>query len=339
MRAPFRYLLPVGLLWMCAHAAAADAPLGVTSRWAIGQEGGWDYLNFDAVQHQLYVSRADRVLVLDVDSHTIKGVIAGTAGVHGIALSDDRHEGYTSNGKASSVTVFDRRTLKTLATIGGTGKNPDAIVYHPASHSLFTFNGASHDASVIDVTARKVVATIPLPGKPEFAVTDDHGHLFANIEDKAQLVDIDIASGKVAHIWSLAPCQSPSGLAIDKANERLFSVCDNKVMTVLDGTRGKVVASVAIGEGPDAVAFDAATRTAYVSDGQSADLTVVQQMDADHYAVLQTLATQTGARTLALDAQTHRLFLPAATADGSLPVGGKVRWKDGSFTLLTIGRP
>ncbi|WP_426688073.1 YncE family protein [Rhodanobacter ginsengiterrae] len=335
-------LLPASLLLlaipMAATAASPSAAPRLLSTLPLGGPGGWDYLSFDAPHRLLFVSRGDRVLVIDVDHHRQVGTIADTQGVHGIAIADDLQRGFTSNGKSASVTEFDLTTFKTLATISGTGEKPDAIVYDQPSHHVLTFNGKSHSASVIDPAKGAVIATIGLPGKPEFAVSDGAGHIYNNIEDKSELVEIDTGSNKVLHVWPLAPCQSPSGLAIDTRHHRLFSVCDNKVMAVTDALDGHQVASVPIGEGPDAVVFDDAESMIYSSNGESGTITAVHQDDADHYQVSATIPSQVSARTLALDPKLHRLYLSAARFDTALQPNGRHAIVPDSFGILTVGR-
>ncbi|MEO7065928.1 MAG: YncE family protein [Rhodanobacter sp.] len=336
--------LPAALLLalpLASYAATAmpQPPLRVLSTLPLGGPGGWDYLTFDAAHRHLFVSRGDHVLVLDVDEHKQIGTIADTPGVHGIALDPELQRGFTSNGKSASVTEFDLRTLKTLATIAGTGEKPDAILYDQASHHVLTFNGKSHSASVIDPVKGAVIATINLPGAPEFAVADGAGHVYVNLEDKSDLVQLDTASNKVLHVWSLAPCQSPSGLAIDLAHQRLFSVCDNEVMAITDASDGHQVATVRIGKGPDAVVFDAAESIIYSSNGESGTLTAVHQDDADHYHVSATVSTQVSARTLALDPKLHRLYLSAAQLEATRQPNRRPTIKPNSFVILTVGRP
>ena len=320
-----------------AHAAG-KAPIRVIDRLALGGPGGWDYLAVDAPHRHLFISRSDRVVVLDLASRKITGTIPGTDGVHGIAIAPDLHEGFTSNGHSASVTVFDLTTLKTLGTITGTGKNPDAILYDSASHHVLTMNGRSASASVIDPASRKVIATIALPGKPEFAQADGAGHIYVNIEDKSELVEIDSLHDTVLHTWSLAPCTSPSGLALDNVHHRLFSVCDNQTMAVTDATSGRVIATVPIGEGPDAVAFDNTTDTIYSSNGESGTITVVHENDPDHYAVTATVPTQVSARTEALDPVTHRLYLSAAKQSPKKNAHGWHEMLPNSYTLLVVGQ-
>lgn len=337
-------LLPVALLLalpLADYAATVvpKAPLRLLSTLPLGGTGGWDYLTFDTTHRHLFVSRSDRVLVIDVDRRKQIGTIPDTAGVHGIALDPELQRGFTSNGKSASVTEFDLRTLKTVATIPRTGLDPDAILYDKPSNHVLTFNGKSHSASVIDPAKGAVIATINLPGKPEFAVSDGAGHVYVNLEDKSELAQLDTASDKVLHVWPLAPCKSPSGLAIDIVHQRLFSVCDNGVMTITDASDGHDVATVPIGDGPDVVVFDATESMIYSSNGESGTLTAVHQDDADHYHVSATVSTQLGARTLALDPKLHRLYLSIAQLGATRQPNGRPTIKLGSFAILTVGRP
>jgi DNA-binding beta-propeller fold protein YncE len=339
-----RKLLPAALLALatvplaCA-AASSPPPARLLSRLALGGPGGWDYLAFDAPSRHLFVSRGDRVLVIDVDAGKQIGTIANTAGVHGIAFANDLHRGFVSDGRSASVTVFDLASLKTVATITGTGQNPDAILYDGASHHVLTFNGRSASASVIDPAKQAVIGSIALPGKPEFAVADGAGHVYVNIEDKAELVQLDSIHDKVLQVWSLAPCASPSGLAIDNAHHRLFAVCDNRTMAVLDAADGHHVADVPIGEGPDGVVFDAAEAMIYSANGESGTVTAVHEDDPDHYRVTATIPTQVSARTLTLDPKLHRLYLSAARLGATRQANGRRTIEPDSFAVLTVGRP
>lgn len=331
----------LGLL-LASHALAAPqaADYRVLSKIQLGGTGGWDYLSFDAQRRHLFVTRGDRVEVVDVDQQKKIGSIAGTAGVHGVTLDQSAHRGYASNGQSASVTVFDLDSLAVVATITGTGEKPDAILYDPASKHVFTFNGKGHSFSVIDPTSNKVITTLALAGKPEFAAADEQGHIFVNLEDRAELVKIDSRKNTVAGSWPLSGCESPSGLAIDRKHHRLFSVCDNGQMAVSNIDSGKVVASVAIGEGPDAVVFDETTATAFSSNGESGNVTAVHQDDADHYSVAATISTQPSARTLALDPKLHRLYLSAAQYAGEPPAEGKrPAIVPDSFSVLVVGSP
>jgi len=331
-------LLAAALLPPGAQASQPEPGYRVLSKLALGGQGGWDYLSFDAPRHHLFVSRGDRVMVIDVDQHKQVGTIADTQGVHGIAIAPDLHRGFTSNGKNASVTVFDLDSLKTVATITGTGEKPDAILYDSASHHILTFNGKSGTASVIDPARNAVIATIALPGKPEFAVSDGDGHVYANIEDKSELVQIDSTSNKLLQTWPLAPCESPSGLAIDRKHHRLFSVCDNQKMAVVDADNGHLVATVAIGDGPDAVVFDDATSMVFSSNGESGTITAVHEDAPDHYRVTASIPTQPSARTLALDPHSHRLYLSAAQWGATRQANGRPSIVPDSFSILTVGQ-
>jgi DNA-binding beta-propeller fold protein YncE len=241
------------------------------------------------------------------------GDIPGTDGVHGIALAPALNRGFVSDGRSSEVTVFDLTTLKTLDAIKVTGQNPDCIVYDPASKRVFTFNGRSGNSTAIDAATGKVVGTIDLGGRPEFAVADGRGHIYNNLEDKSEQVAIDTETLKVTNHWSLAPCESPSGLAIDPEHRRLFAGCDNQKMAITDPDAGKVVTTVAIGEGVDANGFDPGPQLAFSSNGESGTLTVVHEDAPDKYTVLGNVPTERGARTMALDLKTHHVFVVTAS--------------------------
>ena len=336
-----RSFLPAALLLVLPMTSYAATPMPaprLLSTLPLGGAGGWDYLSFDASQRHLFVSRGDRVLVIDVDQHKQIGTIANTPGVHGVALAPDLHRGFTSNGRRAAVTEFDLATLKTVATITGTGLNPDAILYDKPSRHVFTFNGKSHSASVIDPAQGAVIATIDLPGKPEFAVSDGAGHIYVNIEDQSALAELDTTNNRVLHTWQLAPCESPSGLALDIHHQRLFSVCDNRLMVVTDASDGHQVATVPIGDGPDAVVFDPAESTIYSANGASGTITAVHQDDADHYRVSATIPTQVSARTLTLDPELHRLYLSAARLGTTRQANGRQAIELDSFSILTVGR-
>jgi DNA-binding beta-propeller fold protein YncE len=306
------------------HAVAAIATLALTftprhqssgyhvlRRYALGGAGGWDYLLLDPATRRLFVSRGTHVVVVDADSGTLQGEIPNTPGVHGVALAPDLGRGATSNGAGQAVTIFDLRSLKPLARVRTTGGNPDAIVYEPATHYVFTFNGTGQNATAIDVATAGVVGTVALGGKPEAAVAPGDGQIYVNIEDKAELVTLDARSMAVTARWSLAPCEEPTGLALDVAHARLFVGCSNRLMAVVDATHGRVLATLPIGRGVDGTAFDSGTGLAFSSNGEGT-VTVVREVTADSFAVVETVATQRGARTVALDPQTHRLYLPTA---------------------------
>jgi YVTN family beta-propeller protein len=324
-----------------APTAPAAPKLEVLQHWKLGGAGGWDYLALDA-KGRLFLSRATRVDVVDIESGKIIGTIPDTQGVHGIAFAESMNRGFTSNGRANTVTAFDLDTLKTIQEAKVSGRNPDAILYEPAGKHVFTFNGASKDATVLDANSLAVVATIPMPDKPEFAVEDGRGEIFVNIEsDPGQMVIIDSQKLTVKSTWPLPGCNSPSGLAIDSAHRRLFSVCDGKVMAVTDATNGKQVALVPIGEHPDAAAYDKKRGLVYSSNGEGT-LSVIHQDSANHYSLVETAATQRGARTMALDAISGKVYLvtadfgptPPATAEQPRPRPAPIAE---SFVLLVVG--
>jgi YVTN family beta-propeller protein len=274
----------------------------------LGGEGGWDYLAFDSPMRRLFISRSAKVVVLNVDTGTVAGEIPNTDGVHGIAFAPELDRGFTSNGRANTVTIFDLQSLQIIGN-AKTGMNPDAIVYDPASKRVFTMNGQSNDSTAIDAATGSVLGTIPVTGKPEFAVADGAGHLYVNIEDKSEELQVDTRNLKVTAQWPLAPCQEPSGLAMDIAHRRLFAGCHNQMMAVVDADSGKVIATPAIGLGVDANAFDPGTGLAFASNGQSATLTVVHEDAPDKFSVVENVTTQRGARTMALDPKSHEIYL------------------------------
>jgi DNA-binding beta-propeller fold protein YncE len=303
-------------LWTSHLAHSAQAPesiqFTITNRYSVGGEGGWDLLSFDAKHHRLFVSRSSHVQVIDTDSGKVAGEIPNTDGVHGIALAEDLGVGFTSNGKSNSVTAFDLDTLKVIETIKISGVNPDVILYESQSKHIFSFNGRSANATVIDAVSRKEIASISLPGKPELAISDDAGNIFVNIEDKNEIVVMDGESGKVLKHFPLGTGEDPTGLAIDRKHNRLFSVCANNKMVILDSGTGKVVAEVTIGSSPDSAGFDPELGIAFSSNGDGT-LTLVKEEDPDHFSVLQNVPTKKGARTMAYDSDKHRAYLVTAS--------------------------
>jgi DNA-binding beta-propeller fold protein YncE len=322
-------------------AVAADAGYHVVKTYALGGEGGWDYLMLDSPSRRLYISRATHVIVIDADSGKSAGDIPDTPGVHGIALAPEFGRGFISNGREGTVSIFDMNTVKTLSKLKA-GENPDAILYDPASKRVFAFNGRSHDASVIDAEKGAVISTIKLDGKPEFAVTDEKGEVFVNIEDKSELTAIDSKSLQVKSTWRLAPCEEPTGLAIDRKNRRLFSGCSNKLMAVVNADSGKLITTLPIGDGVDGTAFDPDTGLAFASCGEGV-LTVVHEDSPDKFSVVENVATQRGARTLTLDPKSHRVFVVTAkfgappTASEGQPRPRPAILPD-SFVVLVVGR-
>jgi DNA-binding beta-propeller fold protein YncE len=299
-------------------------------------EGFWDYVGVDSDARRIYVSHGTKVLALDADSFAVVGEIPDTQGVHGIAVAPEFGRGFTSNGRAGTSTIFDLKTLKTLSTVN-TGRNPDAIAYDDVSKRVFTFNGASKDATAFAAADGKVAGTIALNGKPEFAAVDGKGKVYVNIEDTSELVEIDTKELKILHRWPLAPCESPSGLSMDRKSRRLFAGCENKLMAVVDADTGKVIATPAIGQGVDATAYDPGTGFALSSNGEGT-LTVVKQDGHDNYSVLDNVTTKKSARTMGLDLKTHNVVLPAADFLPPKPGERRGEMKPGSFVLLVVSR-
>ena len=332
-----------------AFAALAAAPVGaqessyhVVATYPLGGDGGWDYLALDTVHNRLFIARSDRLMVVDPDKGTVLGEIPGFDRAHGIAFSYDRGHGFATSGADSTVTMFDLATLKVLGhTV--VDADDDAILYDPESTHIFTMNGDANTASVIDAATGKRIGTIPLGGQPEFGVADGAGKIYINLEDKGAIVEVDAKAMKVTRNWSIAPCESPTGLAIDVAHERLFSVCRNRIMAISDASAGKVVTTVPIGSGVDAARFDPATGDAFASNGEGS-LTVVHESGADEFQVVQTVPTMSGARTMELDLRSHRLYTVGAkfgaAPDHPTPANPRQRapMVPGSFTLVVLGR-
>ncbi|MEY2546494.1 MAG: hypothetical protein QOG48_1611 [Verrucomicrobiota bacterium] len=298
---------------LCAAASlnAADAPYKLLTEIPIGGEGGWDILSIDAPAHRLYLSHATNVVVVDLAKNVVAGEIADTPGVHAFFPVSGVHRGFSSNGKESKSSVIDLATLRTISKID-TGENPDAIAYDSKRAEVYLFNHTGNSATLIDAKSAKVTATIPLGGSPEFAVADsDAGRVYCNIEDKNEVVVIDTAKHELIAHWPLAPGEEPTGIAFDAKHHRLFAACHNKLMAMLDTDTGKVVASVPIGAGTDGCAFDDATQLAFASCGEGV-VTIAKQESPDKLTVVQTLTTERGARTMALDPTTHRIYLPSA---------------------------
>ncbi len=323
-------------------ASAQGSGYKIVDNVKIGGDGGWDYLCCDAAAHRLYISRGTHVQVFDTQSKTVIGDIPNTIGVHGIALAQEFGRGYTSNGRDSSVTVFDLVTLKTLKVIKMQASNPDAICYDSFSHRVFTFNGRSSNATVIDVQTDSIAGYLALDGKPEFAAADGKGKVFVNLEDKSTIVAFESNSLKIIGHWPIAPGEGPSGLSMDREHNFLFSGCGNKLMMILDAASGKVVASLPIGAGVDATAYDPGTHFAFSSNGEGT-LTVLQEDSAGKFSVIDNVSTQRGSRTMALDEKTHTIYLSAATfgpAPGATPENPRPRpqMEPGSFSILILER-
>jgi len=302
--------------------APSESNYQVTRKIEIPGQGSWDYLTIDDAARRLYVSHGTQVEVLDVDSGTIVGKIPNTLGVHGIAVAPELGRGFVTNGQSSTVTVFDLKTLKPVGEVP-VGKKPDATIYDPATSRVFAFNGGSNSASVISAADAKVVGTIDLGGGPEFAVADGTGYVFNNLEDESQVVKIDSRKMRVEERWPTAPCQSPSSLAMDRANHRLFIGCRSHVMAVMNADTGQVITTLPIGDHVDATAFDPDSRLIFNSNGEGT-VTVIRQETPDKYSVSQNVKTLPRAKTMALDLKTHQLFLSTAEA--------------GQFVVLVVGK-
>jgi DNA-binding beta-propeller fold protein YncE len=324
-----------------AMAIMAAEGYHVIQKIQIGGSSSWDYLRLEESSRRLFISNGTRVAVLDIDAGKVLGEIPDTQGVHGIAFAPDLNRGYTSNGRTNNITVFDLTTLKPLSQIAA-GQNPDSILYEPKTGRIFTFNGRSKDSTAIDAGSGQVVGTIPLGGKPEFSVVDGSGKVYVNIEDTNEVAVIDAQKLNVLRRYSIAPCEEPTGLALDSKNRRLFSVCGNETMAVTDPDSGKVLATVPVGAGTDGAGFDPGTGLAFSSNGEDGTLSVVQEVNGK-YTVVETVPTARGSRTMTVDTKLHRVYLPAveygaATAAQSGGRSGRASALPDSFHLLIVGR-
>ncbi len=306
----------------------------------IGGEGGWDYLSVDAAGRRLYVSHGTKVVVIDIDKDAVAGEIDDTPGIHGFAVAPELKRGFSSNGREAKAGIVDLETLKTLSKVE-TGPNPDAILYESGKQEVYTFNGRGDSATAFDAKTGNVAATIALTGKPEFAAADpEAGRVYCNLEDKNAIAAIDTKTHQVVNTWPIAPGEEASGMAIDVAHHRLFIGCHNNLMAMIDNTTGKVVATVPIGNGVDANAFDPGTQLAFSSNGEGT-VTIAHEDSPDKLTVVQTLKTERGARTMALDPKTHRIYLASAKFEAATdqPAGERRRPKmvPDSFKILVYG--
>ena len=336
-------LAPAAPLHAATPAKAATAGYHVTKEIPLGGEGGWDYLTVDASARRLYVSHSTKVTVIDADSGKTIGDVQNLSGVHGIALAGDLGRGFISNGRSSTVTIFDLKTLAPLGEVKMTGENPDAILYEPGTSRVFAFNGRSHNATVLEAKTGKVLGTIELGGKPEFATTDLKGRVFVNIEDRSEVVAIGAKDLAVKAHWPLKPCEEPTGMAIDRKHHRLLIGCSNKLAAVVDTEAGKLVTTLPVGDGVDGSAFDPGTGLGFTSNGGDGTLTVIREETPDRFSVVENVPTRKGARTLALDEKTHSVFLstaqfgpaPAPTAEQPHP---RPTILPDTFTILVVSR-
>ncbi|MDQ1471270.1 MAG: hypothetical protein QOJ99_2750 [Bryobacterales bacterium] len=332
-----KFLPAVALATLALGAAAFAAPPAykVVSKIKIGGGTRWDYVYIDSANHRLYVSHGTQTEVVDTTTDKLITTIPDTKGVHGIAVADDLGKGFISNGQTNDVTIFDLKTSKATGNVK-TGANPDAIIYEPVTHRVLTFNGKSNDATIFDAKTGEVyAAALPVGGKPEFAQVDGKGHVYVNIEDKNEVIEINAKDATVAKRYSIAPCDGPSGLAIDLKKNRLFSVC-NKVMAVSDPSAGKVVATPAIGQNPDGVAFD--DGYAFSANGKDGTISMVGETAPGKWETVATIPTQPGARTIGADQKAHKLYLPAAEMGPAPAGGGRAQALPDSFSIIVVGR-
>jgi len=328
-------------LFVGTMSYAADPAYYVIKKLQLGGEGGWDYLTVDGEARRLYISRSTHVMVVDIDTDKIVGDIPDTQGVHGITIAAELNRGFASNGKANTAAIFDLKTLKILGQVK-TGDNPDAILYDTATKRVFTFNGHSKDVTAFDAASGEVISTIPLGGKPEFAAADGKGKVYVNIEDTNEVVEIDSRKLSLTKRYSLKPCEEPTGMGFDVEHHRVYSGCHNKVMTILDTETGKVIAVVPIGAGVDGNGFDPKRGLAFSANGEGT-LTVVRESAPGKFEVAEIVTTQSGARTMVIDPNTHNIYLPVAQFSPqatSTAEGSKVRptMIKGSFEVLVVGK-
>jgi DNA-binding beta-propeller fold protein YncE len=325
------------LLVAFATHVSSQSNYQIVKTFHIASMGGWDYPAVDDNSNKLYLSHGGQVNILDKFTGDSIGIINNTSGVHGVAFVPSLGVGYASNGKTNNVTVFDLKTGVTLAQIA-VGKNPDWIMYDSFSKKIVTSNHSGGDLSLIDVNTNQVVSTITVGGtKLETVVSDEAGKLFVNLEDKNQVAEVDIAKAAVTNIWDLAPSESPTGLAIDVETKRLFSTCD-KILVVMDATNGKIVATIPIGEGCDGAAFDAASKLIFTSNG-SGTVSVVKEVSANEFKLVETITTKRGARTISLDSKTHMVYLPTADFEplpADAPKGTRAKMIPASFQVLVL---
>ncbi|MGB8408884.1 MAG: hypothetical protein WCE58_03110 [Gallionella sp.] len=321
-------------LWFSVPIRAAESGYHVAHREILVGDVKWDYLTYEKGSRRLFITRGDHVDVYDTMSGQIAGTIADTPGVHGVALAPELNKGFASNGRANTVTIFDLRSLKALGTLP-TEKKPDAIVYDAFTRRIFAANGESGSLTVIDAVKSEAIATIVVGGKLEFMAADGRGKLYVNIQDGNALAVVDTVTLALVARYDLSlSCNEPTGLSIDAATERLFVGCRNQKMAVVSGKTGDILATVPIGKGCDATAYDSALQLAFSSNGEGT-LTIIS---AETYSVQQTLVTQPTARTMALDDINRRIYTVAAEVEMPGSAGVRPKLKPGTFTLLTVSR-
>jgi len=338
---PYIYSIVLLLSIVFIQSGYSQSGYKVIKKVKVKGDGKWDFITFDDISRKVYVSHGTIMQVVDIDKGTVAGEVKNTPGIHGIAIVNEAGKGFTSNGKDSTVTVFDLKTLSTIKTIKIPGSNPDHIIYDAFSKNVFAFNNKSGDVSIIDPKQLTVLQTVKLGGMPELAVSDGKGNIYLNLEDKSELITLDAKTYEVKARWPLAPGEEPTGIAWDEKNQRLFAGCANKLLVVINATTGKVVTTLPIGEKVDGVAFDPATQLIFTSNGEGT-ITVIKQENADSYKVLENVKTQKGAKTIALDKAKHLLYIPAA--DFTIPKATaqtpnpKTSVTPNTFGVLVIGK-
>ncbi|MEI6409068.1 MAG: YncE family protein [Bacteroidota bacterium] len=318
---------------LCFAQAQTSSNYKIVNKIHLDGDQKWDLLFSDDQAGRLYVSHGDRVQVVDEAKGELVGQVLGLKGVHGIAVAPEFNKGFISTKNDNMVTIFDTRTFETLKTVA-VGKSPDAILYDAFSKKVFVFNGHSNNANVIDPSNNNMVATVDFTGNPELSVTDGKGKIYVNLESASAIAVINSTTYKVEHVWPIAPGEEPTGLALDNETQRLFTVCANKLMMVLNAENGAVITKLPIGGKADGAAFDPVLKRAYSSNGEGT-LTIVQESTGDKFSVIETLPTQTGAKTIAINQLTHHVYLPTANSE-PVQAGEKSKLAPGSFIVLDI---
>ena len=331
-----RTAIALAIAAICAPVfAQSPGPYRITHTWTLGGEGGWDYVVPDEANHRVFIARQNRVMVVDTESGKLTGEVTGINGAHGTAIAGASGHGFATSGNDQSIVMFDVKSFKVLKRIPA-AEDADAILYDPASDRVFSLNGDAHSSTVVSAKG-ELITNIPLGGKPEYGVSAGDGHVYANLTDTSEVVEIDAKNAKVTRRWSTAPCKQPVSMAIDKQHQRLFSGCRSGVMAVSDYRAGRVVATVPIGAGVDGAGYDGASGNAFASNANGT-LTVIHQESPDHYMVAQTLETPQGSRNMGLGDSTHRLYVPAAKFGPVPPGGRRGPVLPGSFVVLVIER-
>ena len=334
-----RLIFAISLLVNTSLILTAQQPekIHLLNTFHIASSGGWDYIAVQPNSNKLFVSHGGQVNILDKTTGDSLGIILNTTGVHGIAFIPSLNKGYTSNGRLNNVTVFDLKTNAILSQIA-TGQNPDAIFYDDFSKKIITCNGRSNDLSIIDPATEKVVATIPVGGKPETAVSNNAGKIFVNVEDKNEIVTVDITKNIVEKHWSILPGEAPTGLAYDANTKRLFAGCgDNKLLIIINAETGAIVDKLPIGAGCDGVGYDAEQKLIYTSNGEGT-MTVIKEVSKDKFVIVATIPTKRSARTIAVDESTHKIYLPAADLGATPSDGSRPQMIPGTFQVLVFGQ-